>query len=97
MSLVSALLKLFGPGNISITTHSVAGLQLRYTATVVRVGILGIEPDGLVEVSDGLFVIFLAAVCVAAAVVREGIFGIEPDGLVVVSDSAVEIALDVVR
>ena len=83
--------------NIGVATCGVAELQLRLAAAVVRFGVLRIEADRLIVVSDGAFVVSLAVVRAAAAVVREGIFGIEPDRLSVVSDGPVVIVLNVVR
>src|SRR5215471_17334044 len=56
-------------------------------------GVLWIEPDGLVGVSDGAVIVALGAVGDATVVVGVCILGIEPDRCVVVGDGTVIVAL----
>ena len=61
-------------------------------AIVVRSGVLGIEPQGLVIVGNGARVVLLGSLSTPAIVVRPGVLGIEPQDFVIVGNGALIIA-----
>jgi hypothetical protein len=63
---------------------------------VERLGVIGVEPDGLVVVPNGAVGLALVIVGIAPVVERLGVIGVEPDGLVEVLNGTVGLALTIV-
>jgi len=85
--------KFVGLGQIGRRRLKLAPVEISMAAVVEGVRILRIQPDCLVEVGDGGFVVFLLAPGDAAVVEGGRILRIQPDCLVVVGDGAVVVFL----
>ena len=79
--------------NISRALGIIALLLEDDAEVAVGLGVVGLEPDGLAVVGDGLVQLPLVAQGDAEVVVGLGVVGLEPDGLAVVGDGLVQLPL----
>jgi hypothetical protein len=84
------------PIKVSLSGYTIAQLAVGNPTVDVGGGILGVDPDRLVEVRDGPLVLPQLAVGKSTVVVGGRILGVDPDGLIVVVNRKTEVAITIV-
>jgi len=89
--------ELLGSHEIHLRFGLLTFRSIAMAASQVRFCVLGVEPDGLREIDNGLVVLVLEVIRTAAAVIGLVVLGLQPDGLCAVGKGLAILALVGIR